>query len=248
MQYLLLIMATRRSINPLHKPVHPHYAKAVIIVGAILAVLAIFTVVWFNTSPSTQKVAYMPKNTPTPTENPTPVDTSSWKTYTDWKYGYTVKLPPEFAGTRPDKGFTGDNPDPDGTGRMDFEDTTLSGNYPNRTAKYGFNIQFAFASQQAQQCTTDQECLSLLTSFYKNIPGKMAIHPIQATILNRTIKGLAVLSSIDSPPSSLYYFYNVAVNGKRFSCAVNLSGDTFQHAQTKDPVINAILSTISFNQ
>lgn len=237
-------MAKKTVLSRLHKPVH--LVLAIVLIGLVIVGGITVLVLRSSQNPTLQPPQYQTQFTPTATL--TPVDTSTWKTYTDWKYGYTVKLPPEFAGTRPDKGFTGDNPDPDGTGRMDFEDTSFSGNYPNRTAKYGFDIQFAIASPQAQQCTTDEECLSLLTNFYKNIPGKMTIRPIQATISNRTIKGLAVLSGIDSPPSSLFYFYNVAVNGKRFSCAVNFSGDTFQQAQTKDPVIAAILSMISFNQ
>jgi hypothetical protein len=241
-------MAKKTILSKLHKPVHPVLAFVLFGLVAIAGMSALV----LRSSQNSTTTAQQYQTQSIPTATPVPINTSTWKTYTDWKYGYSVKLPPEFAGYRPIKGLTGANPDPDSTGMMEFEDTTLSGNYPNRTAKYGFNVQLALASPQAQQCTTDQECYNLLTSFYHDTADGMRVMPIQAKILDKDIKGLAVLTPSGTGTTgkdiSLSYFYNVAVNGKRFSCVVNFNYPKgFQQAQTENPVINAILSTISFN-
>jgi len=249
-------MTKGKQSHPLQKPVHPMLRNTILAGGVILAVIAIIAVILLNASTSTTKLASnvttpptnttMPTSSLTPTATPTPVDMSDWKSYTDWKYGYSVKLPPEFASYIPTKGYTGDAIDPDGSGLVRFEDTSLSGSYPNSTAKYGFWIELGIAPNQAPQCTTDQECYSLLTNFYKNVPGQMEIRPIQATIFNRQIKGLAVLTGPSTPSPTLEYFYNIAVKGKRFSLGISFDyPKDFQEAQTKDPVINTILSTVT---
>ena len=241
----LFSMTKKPLLNTLHKPVRPILSLVLILIGLVGFVGIIALALRSNQKPSPSSLQYQAQLPPTAT--PTPVDTSTWKTYTDWKYGFSIKLPPEFASYIPGKGYTGDTIDPEGTGKVQFEDTTLSGDYPNRTAKYGFYVQFAESTNPDSNCSTDQNCLNSLTNFYKNIPGKMEIRPIQVTILNRPIKGLAVFSGFSAPPPSLYYFYKFTENGKPFSVVVGFYyPKSFQQAQTKDPVINAILASISF--
>lgn len=245
-------MKIQNLIKMLHKPVHPIVTASVIVVVVLLAAILLLTKYAGNRSSTRQPtIAY---STPTATLTPMPVDTSTWKTYTDWKYGYSVKLPPEFAGYRPTKGYTGDNPDPDGSGMMQFEDTTLSGDYPNRTSKYGFSISLAEIvnpDSTYSKCITDQECFNLLNNLYHNTPGGMRVTPIHAQIFNKDIKGLAVQTpsgtGTEGKDISIYYYYNLVENNKPFSIVINFYyPKSFQQVQTKDPVINAILSSISF--
>lgn len=232
-------------------PVRPALSVAAIV--GVIAIGALFILLFQNkrssVPPSQQYQAQV-----VPTATPTPVDTSTWKTYTDWKYHYSVKLPPEFASYIPTKGYTGDTIDPDGTGFVQFEDRTLSGDYPNRIAKYGFYFRLEKGAPVGSSCTTDQECLNSNRNFYHNTPGGMRVVPIQARILNRDIQGLAIQTTTDNTSSptgkdiSIQYLYTFIVNGKPFNAEINFYYPKgFQQAQTKDPVINAILSSISFD-
>lgn len=244
-------MKKKTILKKLHTPISP-ILSTIVIIGVVFSAV----ILMLDTGNNSPKQPITLSSTPTPTLSLTPsipVDVSTWKTWTDWKYGYSVKFPPEFASVTPGKGYTGNTIDPQGNGFVQFEDTTLSGDYPNRTSKYGFNVQLAIASNQAEQCTTDQECFSLLRNFYHNTPSGMRVIPIHTQILNRDIHGLAIQTTSDNSSSptgkdiSLNYFYNVAVNGKRFSCVVNFYyPKSFQQSQAKDPIINAILSSIFF--
>jgi len=231
----------------LHKPVHPVLSLVLILVGLVGIGSFIMLALQSNRKLTSTPQQYQAQFTPTAT--PTPVDTSTWKTYTDWKYGFSVKLPPEFAGYRPTKGYTGDNPDPDGTGTMQFEDTTLSGDYPNRTSKYGFYVRIEKGSPYGSNCTTDQECLNMI----RTKAGRVTGIPLHTRFLNRDIDGLAMVYTTPNSSSptgedlSVYYEYPFIVNRMVFDVEISFYyPKSFQQTQTKAPLINAILSTISF--
>jgi len=242
-------MATKRAVHPLQKPVHPMLRNAILAGGVILAVIAIIAVILLNASTSTTKLASNVTTPPTSpltrTATPTPVDMSDWKTYTDWKYGYSVKLPPEFASYIPTKGYTGDAIDPDGSGFVQFEDTTLTGSYPNRTSKYGFSFRIEKGTPGGSNCTTDKECLNLIKN---NTVGRATVVPLQARILNRDLQGLSMQpATAPGNDISIEYFYPFTVNGMVFTANINFYyPKSFQETQTKAPVINAILASITF--
>ncbi|SRR6266567_266858 len=235
-------------LKKLHKPVHPVISNTVLI-GTVILVLALLFRVYAAYTASSKgqpKIAY---STPTPTLTPTPIDTSTWKTYTDWKYGYSIKLPPEFYSDIPGKGATGDTIDPEGNGFVQFDDGTLSGDYPNRTAKYGFYVRIARGTPNGSNCITDQDCLNLI----KNGAGRATITPLHARILNRNIAGVALVHALpnNSSPTgedlSVYYEYPFIVNRLVFQAEVSFYyPKSFLETQTKAPVVNAILSSISF--
>src|SRR5258708_23830432 len=87
-----------------------------------------------SVSPSQQ---YQAQVVPTATPTPAPVDTSTWKTYTDWKGGYSVKLPQTFSAVA-HYVFTDGDPDPTGTGSMHFGENVKS----SKDAVYGFSAEF----------------------------------------------------------------------------------------------------------
>lgn len=131
---------------------HPVLAFVLIGIVAIAGISALALRSRQNPTPPQQ---YQTQSIPTVT--PTPVDTTTWKTYADWKYHYSVKLPPEFASYIPGEGYTGNTIDPRGNSFVQFEDTTLSGSYPNRTAKYGFYVRIEKSTEHGDfNCTTDQ--------------------------------------------------------------------------------------------
>ncbi|SRR5260221_126485 len=239
-------MAQKSLTKKLQQPIHPGLAVFVAIVGVIV-IGALFTLAFQHKSavmpaPQQYQSQFTPSSIPTPT-----INTVEWKTYTDWKYGYSVKLPPEFASVIPDKGYTGDTIDPQGNGFVQFKDTTLSGDYPNRISKYGFDVRIEPGTPGGSNCTTDQECLNLIK---KNV-GLATVMPLQARILNRTIQGLSMQPATTPGDNDIVidYFYPFTNNGKVFTASVNFYyPKSFQETQTKAPFINAILSTISFNQ
>src|SRR6266487_1850870 len=228
-------MAKKTVLSRLHQPVHPVLTLVLIglvVIGGISAL-----VLRSNQNPITTPQQYQTQSIPTAT--PTPIiDTSTWKTYTDWKYHYSVKLPPEFASYIPGKGYTGNTIDPPGNGFVQFEDTTLSGDYPNRTSKYGFYVRIERDTNAGSNCTTDQECLNLIK---KNV-GRATVMPLQARILNRTIQGLSMQpATAPGNDISIEYFYPFVINGKVFTASVNFYyPKSFQQTQSKSPVINAI--------
>ncbi len=240
-------MAKKSLVNILRKPVSPVFALVVILISLVGAGSILMPALQSNRKPISTQQQYTTQLTPTAT--PIPVDTSTWKTWTDWKYGYSVKLPTEFASYIPTKGYTGDRIDPDGSGFAQFEDTTLSGDYPNRTSKYGFYVRIEKGTPNGSNCTTDQECLNLM----RNGAGRATVIPLHANILNRDIEGMARVhaSSNSSSPTgedlSVYYEYPFIENGLVFNVEISFYyPKNFEQTQTKAPVVNAILSSISF--
>jgi hypothetical protein len=238
-------MAKKTALSKLHKPVHP--VLAFVVIG--LFVIAVISALVLRSSQNPTSTSQQYQTQLFPTATPEPVDTSAWKTYTDWKYHYSITLPPEFASYIPGKGYTGDTIDPQGNGFVQFEDTTLSGDYPNRTAKYGFYVRLEPGTPGGSNCTTDQECLNLIK---KNV-GPATGMPLQARILNRDVEGLAIVhtSPNSSSPTgedlSVYYEYPFIANGMVFHAEVSFYyPKSFQQTQSKSPVINAILASISF--
>lgn len=237
-------------LKKLHKPVHPVISNSVLI-GAVLLAFALLFIVHagYTTSSNVQpKITYSPQ---TATLTPMPIDTSTWKTYTDWKYGYSVKLPPEFYSNIPGKGATGDTIDPEGNGFAQFDDDTLSGNYPNRIAKYGFSFRIEKGNFLGKTCTTDQACFKSF-NYPDDIPtdgvGHFLLH---AKILNRDIKGLATVGATGTGTNGrdigIEYEYIFTVNKQPFSIVVTFYYPiSFQQTQTKALVINAILSSLTF--
>ncbi|HYT45315.1 MAG TPA: hypothetical protein VEP90_23510, partial [Methylomirabilota bacterium] len=248
MSCLLLLMKKQPLIKKLHKPVSPIISITAIVGVVLLAVIVLFILHASQNSSSVVQptVAY---STPTPPLTPMPIDTSTWKTYTDWKYGYSVKLPPEFYSYIPGKGATGATIDPEGNGFVQFEDGTLSGDYPNRTSKYGFYVRIEKGTPRGSNCTTDQECLNLIRG---NV-GRTTGTPLHARFLNRDIEGVALVNSSPNRSSptgedlSVYYEYPFIANGLVFNAEISFYyPKSFQQTQTKEPVINAILSSLSF--
>src|SRR5437868_1054883 len=111
-------MAKKTVLSKLHKPVNPVLAFVLIGLVTIAGISAL--VLRSNQSQTPPPQQYQSQLSPTAT--PTPVDTSTWKTYKDWKYHYSIKLPPEFASVIPGKGYTGGAIDPQGNGFVQFED------------------------------------------------------------------------------------------------------------------------------
>jgi hypothetical protein len=249
-------MKKQNLTKRLRKPVYPMAGKAVLGAGILLAVVALAFLFQQQllTPPLTKMpVPTFPPVSPKPTRpwvqdvfsniSPIPVDTSNWTTFTDRKYGYSVKLPPEYISIIPGKGATGSNPDPEGSGEMDFEDTQF--NKPGD--KYGFEIRTtANHATDDLNCTTDQECYDNLLSINKNQDHLYALH---TTIAGREVKGLAIEIVTRDPhifPTVLEYF-DFVENGKVFELSVYNTG-TFNELKGKQNIIDTIASTLSFNQ
>src|SRR5690349_4043426 len=96
-------MAKKTVLSRLHKPVHP--VLAVVLIG-VVAIAVITALVLRNGQNSTPQ-QYMTQSIPTvtaqqnrpqlvPTAMPVPVDTSSWRTFTNRTDGISIKLPQQF--------------------------------------------------------------------------------------------------------------------------------------------------------
>ena len=262
-------------LQKLHQPIPRVLSLAIILV--VICVLVIGRLIMLRleykqmqTTATQQSQALLlhPHITPRPHTVPTPfatptvdlslyilnhftVDTSHWKTYRDWKYGYSLKLPPEFASYLPTKGYTGTIIDPEGNGFVQFEDTTLSGGYPYRTFLYGFSFRLEPGTPYGKSCATDQECFDLIN---KGI-GRADVFLLRSKILNRIVNGVATVSIIPNDSNirlgghdvQVYYHYLFAVNGQPFTVEIDFYyPDSFQETQRQQPTINAILSSISF--
>src|SRR5260370_8797949 len=144
-------MKKQTLVSKLHKPVHPALSIATIV--GVIAIGALFILLLQNTrtsvSPSQRYQAQV-----VPTSTHTPVDTSTWKTWTDWKSGYSVKLPKTFSAVGPNRAFTDGDPDPTGTGSMHFGENVKS----SKDALYGFSVEFIPDTpyHTAKQCSTDE--------------------------------------------------------------------------------------------
>ncbi|SRR6266568_2114083 len=165
-------------------------------------------------------------------------DLSTWNTFMDRKYGFSLKLPLEFYSVVPEKALTGKDPDPFGSGEMIFADKTSD--RPN--VKYGFTVHIQRNNHLQANCTTDQDCFIALNAFYQHQP-KIQVYPLHATILQRNINGLAV--HYLPPVPTVNEYYEFVFDGKPYEINVYYVG-TYDQFKGKQPVIDAILSTISF--
>jgi len=207
-------MATKKSTNLLQRLVHPYAAAAVLVGGVALVIFAIFGVSRLSMSPSMQKIDSVPTSSPAPTVTPTPIDTSNWRTYTDWKYGISIKLPPQYFSMIPGRGATGSDPDPESGGEMNFEDSQYT--MPNND--YGFTVRIHRGNHLDQNCTTDQECFDLLYKFHYNLPYTN-VYLLHTKILSRDIKGVAIRSGVSSTGIDDVYF-EFTQNGKPYELNV----------------------------
>src|SRR5438034_8025979 len=230
-------MKKQTFITKLHKPVHPVLSIAA--VGGVIAIGALLILLLQNArtsvSPSNQYQAQV-----VPTATPTPVDTPTWKTWTDWKGGYSVKLPKTFSPVGLNKAFTDGDPDPSGTGAMHFGENVKS----SKDAVYGFSVEFTpdTTYHTGKQCASDEECYMNNFKFHSN--GKT----VHATILGRDIKGIKVTFPpvVGGPPNYFVnYYFDFIVHDKPFSVYFHY-GDINPNSTQKEPVFRAILSSLSF--
>lgn len=224
-------MAKKTSLSRLNKPVHLVLAVALI----ALAVIAVISVLVLRSGQNTTAIPQQNQAQSIPTVTPTPIDMSSWKTWTDWKYGYSLKLPPEYYAVIPGKGRI-DNP---GGEEMDFETNDLGG-------PEGVHVRISSRSHVDfnNTCTTDQDCFALLYNFYKPLPNTK-IYFLQTKILDRNIKGLGIEST--SSGTGVYVYYEFTKDGKPYELQFYDVG-SYDAFRLKQPFIEAVASTISFSQ
>ncbi len=222
-------MAKKTVLSRLHQPVRP--VLAFVLIG--LLVIGGISVLVLRSSQNQipQPPQYQTQSIPTFT--PTPIDTSSWKTYTDWKYGYSIKLPVQFYSMIPGRGRI-DNP---GGEEMDFETEDLGG-------PEGVHVRINRGNHLQKNCTTDQACFSLIYNFEKPVPNEK-IYLLQTKILNRDIKGLGIESTSSS--TGVYVYYEFTNDGKPYELHFYDVG-SYDAFRMKQPFIEAVASTISFSQ
>jgi|GEM_PF-6324732 len=245
-------MATKRvnNVQLLYKPIAPTFSKAFLGVGLLVAIGILGFVLTRNSLPAEHRliaapsISTPPKATHVPTVTPTPVDMSNWKTYRDWKYGFSIKLPPQYYSMQPGRGATGSDPDPTGGGEMNFEDSQYG--MPNNN--YGFTVRIHKGNHREINCNTDEDCYDKMYNLEKTFPHTNT-YPLQTKILDRNIKGYAMQAGGESIAAGRIddVYYEFAINSQPYELNIYDIGN-YDQLNLKQPFINAIASTISFNQ
>jgi hypothetical protein len=244
----------RKSIisKRLSKPVHIPVKSAIFAGGTIVAIALLGAVFGQQSRLSlTRENTQRPQPTPTsvlaqkPSRiSPTLLPTKNWITYHNWKFHYSVSVPPEFVPNTqfytldqvlnsPSMGFI-----PKDIQHLGYQDTS------GWEKQYAFTFSLGYGTNGTHSILAKCSASQMSNQFSHEQGTGINPFPIYGRILGKQVQGAGWLVS----QIHQYYFeYPLCIEGNYFHIEFDFQGLTAKQILDKRSIIDTILSTITFD-